>query len=282
MGLTIGKPAGNGSPDPRGHLRVESVHVQAQVHPCGSVERPVNGLVRDGGEAAAIHLFHGVDPHSQFRHHAGFSLVHASDSDQSDVLRVQPGRPRSESADLGKSIRAATEEGGHRHAVQVAARRRLRGVGVGVRIHPDEPQTLGPSAGPRCGVTASGHSGNRPDGHGMVASEDERQSPAPPDVPDPPGEVPEHPNHFVQVAGALLSRAGERLRHRRIEIPGVLYRMSESLQARGDPRPAHGRRPHVHPPATSPQIQRHTDQTDRFLLHGFILLRATPGEASAG
>ena len=158
MRLAIGKPAGNGSPDPRGHLRVESVHVQAQVHPFGSVERPGNGLVHDDGEAAAIHLFHGVDPDSQFRDHPGLGLVHASDSDESDVLRLQPGRPRSESANPGKGVRAATEEGGHRHAVQVAARRRLRGVGVGVRIHPDEAKALRPSAGPRCGVTASGHS----------------------------------------------------------------------------------------------------------------------------
>ena len=115
----------------------------------------------------------------------------------------------------------------------------------------------------------------------MVASEDEGQSPVAPDVPDPPGEVPEHPNHFVEVAGAHFSRTIERLRHRRVEIPGVLYQMSESLQARGDPRAAHGRRSHVHPPATSSQIQRHTNQTYRFPLHEPMLLRRA-GNAPAG
>src|SRR5207245_9471321 len=188
---------------------------------------------------------------------------------------------------LGERVRRETERDGERHPVHVPRRSRLRRVAVAVRVHPDD-----------AGATAAvGDSGERPDRHGVVTAEDDRDVPGSLDVGDDVSQVLEDADDLVdvmrpavhlrelvlvdltEVLGGPLVAVGD------ADVPAIANRVTEAREAIAKARVANRRRAHVHAAAVPAEIHRHADDLDRpahgAFAFGWKMARIVPSAASS-
>ena len=225
----------------------------------GPVEGAVQGFVDDGRDAAPVHLLHRVDAHPERRHHRRLGRVDAAGPDHHDVGRRQPGGSRRESADARQRLRPLPHDRGQRHAVEVAARRGLGGVGVGVSVDPQQPDPIAGALFAR----RRRHPRDRPHRHRVIAAEDHRQPSREPDPAHHLGERLEDPRDLLEVAGALVSRAGERLDHGGGEVALVDDLAPQAPDLLDEAGVAHRRRSHVDAPAAGAEVERDPDDGHR-------------------
>ena len=268
MDLADRQPPGNRRADAGRGRGVESIHVEAQMEAPRPVEHQAEALVDDRRDAAPVHLLHRVDPRPERRHHRGLPGVHAPRPDHHRVRRRQTGGSGRESPDAGQRLRPLPQNRGQRHAVEVPARRRLRGVGISVGVDPEEPDRLALAALAR----QPRHPRNRPQCDRVIAAEHHRQPPGEPDPPYPFGERLENPGDLGEVAGVLVSGTGERLDHRGGEVALVDDLAPQAPDLPHEAGVPHRRRPHVHPATAGAEVERNPDDGHRSAgRHGDIL-----------
>ena len=230
--------SGHRRPDPGSDIRVEAVHVQTQVEAVRPAKCAGNRLLHHGIEAPAVDLFHGEYPHAEFRNHPGFGLIHAPRADDGRVGGIETrGAPR-EPTHANERIGAPAEQGRKRHSVQVAARRRLGGVRIGVGVDPEQAETFGAPSSAGCRIAATRHSGNGANRHRVVTPQDHGQQSATPDLANSPGQITQHPRHRIEITGLEISGI-EGLGDGSLEISGVLHAVSEPPEPSRQPCPPH-------------------------------------------
>ena len=94
------------------------------------LQRPAH----DAGDAVQVDLLHGVGPHAGLVDELALVAVDAPDADENHVLGTHA---RLRSADTDEVRMPSAGQGGEGHPVDVARRRRLRHVEIGVGVEPD-------------------------------------------------------------------------------------------------------------------------------------------------
>ena len=126
------------------------------------------------------------------------ALVDRADADLADLVGADRRRAAAESR---QRIRADAAQAGHRHAVDVAGRRDLAGVEVGMRVQPQHAQLL-------AGVAAVVRDrGDGTDAQAVVAAEQHRDAPAAQLGADRLHHQPVPGDHLFEVAVAVLGVA---------------------------------------------------------------------------
>ena len=128
---------------------------------------PGEGLLHDLPHRLLVDVAHVVALHPDLMEQFLFPLVHRAQSDLADLVVPHRGR---RPGHRSQPVRAVPEQAGHRHPVQVAARRDRGGVEVGMGIEPEDEDLLP-------GGTAVAHDRrDRPDGQTVVTAERDRQT----------------------------------------------------------------------------------------------------------
>ncbi len=158
--LAIREPAAHGRADARRDVRVEHVHVEADVDEAGARdvrERLANGTL----DSEPVDVAHREDARVELRQELPLAVVERADADQRHAARATAG---SDQPSLGNRAPAEPERGREHHPVDVAARARLRAVEVAVRVDPEHAAL---AVHPR-------EAAERPERDRVVAAQDER------------------------------------------------------------------------------------------------------------
>ena len=141
--LAVGRPALDGGADAGGDVGVEEIDVEADVQVGVGVDRRQRQL-HGVAHAHLVDVAHVEDLEAVLVHELLLAGVDAADADLPHPLRADR---RHLAADLDQLLRAEAAQAGDRHAVDVAARRELVGVEVGVGVEPEDAQLLVRSRG---------------------------------------------------------------------------------------------------------------------------------------
>jgi hypothetical protein len=192
--LAVRQPPANRGADARRHLRVQHVHVEAEVDE--AIARDVlQRLAHRRLDTHPVNVAHREDKRLELREQVPLAGVERSDAHQRDALRLDSG----ECVGLALELSPGEGEGGReRHPVDVPARRGLRAVEVAVRI---EPEHAARARGPREPAQSS-------ERDGMVASEHEREGAVSHRVIDQLGDPLARRLDLRQVAHALVDERG--------------------------------------------------------------------------
>src|SRR5262245_17182296 len=118
-------------------IRIEEIRVQRRGESVSPAHDDRYCFVENSADSAFIDFFHCEDTYAGSLHQFAFQRIHFANSQHDDVFRPQFW---SEVEDMSQLFGAVAEKGGHRHSVNVAARRNLGRVHIGVRVEPDEAE----------------------------------------------------------------------------------------------------------------------------------------------
>jgi hypothetical protein len=172
--------------------------------------------------------------------------------DQDDVPRIDL---RSIAEDLRQFPRALADTTGQRHPVHIPARARIRRIHVGMRINPDDADSLLPLFPSLCN---SGHGTGR---HRMITAQNKRKALVENSAVNHICEGAADGSNLIQVLGARgTRRRALGLLHK--HIAKVLNRVAERSNMRPQSGEPHGRRPHINAAPARAQVKRHTENGD--------------------
>ena len=181
-----------------------------------------------------------------------FKVVDVADADEHAILRPHFGR---EVVDLAKLNGRKAHERGEWHAVDVAARRRVGRVHVGVSVDPEQSDFLVPAA------VELGHPGHRAHSNRVIAAEDERNLAGFERLQYQIGALGAGGGDFLEVFGIggacfFLLGNGDG------NVAGIFDNVPDGFKARIESGNPNGGRPHVNPAAGLPKVKRNTDHSD--------------------
>jgi hypothetical protein len=245
--LAVGDPAADGRPDAGRLAGVQPVQIEADVYGVDAAGHAVQGVLDDGRDPALVDVGHRVGRDRTLAECLALPVVEGAQSHEGDVLGVD-----ADVGPVGARELSPPEDGRQRHPVDVAARRRLGGVEVAVRVEPDDAEVAVP------GQTRGG-----PDGDGVIPAEHERELAVGDGLRDRLREAPADRPRLVEELRAALdgfARVGVAfLRSRNREVPAVRARESHPLQLVGQAGVPDRRGPHVHAAPVRAEVHRHAD-----------------------
>src|SRR5208283_5212627 len=231
---------------------IDPIHVKRDVIAGGAAPGHAERFLHDGAHAALVDVAHGEDFDSGFADVFFFKVVDVADADEHAILRPHFGR---EIVDLAKLNGRKSHKRGERHAVHVAARRRVGRVHVGVSVDPEQPDFLVLAA------VELGHARHRAHCNRVIAAEDERNLAGFERLQYQFGALGAGGGDFLEVFGIgracfFLLGNGDG------NVAGILDNVPDGFKARFQSGNANGGGTHVNPAAGLAKVKRNTDHAN--------------------
>src|SRR6266478_6091932 len=231
---------------------IDPVHVEGDVIAGGAAPGHAEGFLHHGPHAAFVDVAHGENFDSGFADVFFFKAVHVADADEHTIFRLYFGR---EVVDVAEFDRRKAHDRRERHAVDVAAGRRVGSIHVGVGVDPEEADFLALAA------VELGHARHGTRRDGVIAAEDERNFAGFERLQYQIGALYTCGSDFLEVfrvgrAFFFLFWDGDG------DVAGVFDNVSDGFETRFESSDADGGRTHVNAAAGLAEVKRNTDHSD--------------------
>ncbi len=218
----------------------------------GAVGDPGQRVAHDGMNPVPVDFRHGVHPDAQVGQVFPLPILEAPDPHQRNVLRVDLGAGSSHAREL---LRPEAEEGGQRHAVDIAGRRGLGDVDVAVGVDPEHAELFLLLAAVRRDA------GNRPDGDRVIPTQHQGKSPALKDPLDRLGEQAGGPGDLPEVSG-MSAPDGDLFHVLDVEVAAVEDAVTPGGEGGCDACDPERGWTHVHATPTGTEVHRNAKEFD--------------------
>ncbi len=231
---------------------INPIHVERDVIAGGAASGHAESFFHDGAHTAFVNVAHSENFDSGFADVFFFKAVHVADADEHTIFRLYFGR---EVVNVAEFDGRKAHDRGERHAVDVAAGRRIRRVHISVSVDPEKSDFL------VLAPVELGHAGYRTSRHRMIAAQDKRNFARFERLQYQVSALDAGGGDFLEVFGIrhalfFLFRDGDG------DVAGVFDNVADGFEARFESGDADGGRPHVNAAAGLAEVERNTDHPD--------------------